>query len=70
MLLVETIHWWQTGFGPLDYAITMRYVIPAVTVTALGYQTIISSFMCGLLSMARSSGRAVSGAVVADASGR
>jgi glycosyltransferase involved in cell wall biosynthesis len=55
MLLVETAHWWQTGFGSLNDAITMRYVIPAVTLTAPGYQTIISSFMCGLLSMARSS---------------
>ena len=32
---------------------TMRLVIPAVTLIALGYQTVISSFMCGLLLMFR-----------------
>jgi glycosyltransferase involved in cell wall biosynthesis len=57
MLVTETYHWWQSGFGPLNYAETMRYVIPAVTLTALGYQTVISSFMCGLLSLARTSNR-------------
>ena len=53
MLSVESFHWWQSGFGRLDYSETMRFVIPAVTLIALGYQTVISSFMCGLLLMSR-----------------
>ncbi|MEZ6034332.1 MAG: glycosyltransferase family 2 protein [Planctomycetaceae bacterium] len=53
MLSVESIHWWQSGFGRLDYSQTMRFVIPAVTLIALGYQTVISTFMCGLLLMSR-----------------
>lgn len=53
MLSVESFHWWQSEFGRLDYSETMRFVIPAVTLIALGYQTVISSFMCGLLLMSR-----------------
>jgi hypothetical protein len=32
------------GFGPLDYADTMRWVIPGASLTALGFQTILGSF--------------------------
>ena len=53
MLSVQSIHWWQSGFCRLDYSHTMRFVIPAVTLIALGYQTVISTFMCGLLQMSR-----------------
>jgi hypothetical protein len=44
--------WWATGFGPLDYATTMRWVIPGVTLAALGCQTILSSFFLSILRMA------------------
>jgi glycosyltransferase involved in cell wall biosynthesis len=45
--------WRQAGFGRLDYAYTMRIVIPAATLTALGFQTVLSSFFVSILSMHR-----------------
>ncbi|MCA9035384.1 MAG: glycosyltransferase family 2 protein [Planctomycetaceae bacterium] len=62
LLATRIVHWKNTGFGPLDHASTMRWVIPAVTLMALGYQTLISTFMCGLLSLARR-GKGVSDSV-------
>ena len=53
-LLVVAIWQWKTAhFGPLDYAVTMRWVIPGVTLAALGYQTILSSFFTSILGLAR-----------------
>lgn len=43
--------WWSTGFGSLDYSHTMRTVIPGVTLTALGFQTILSSFFVSILGL-------------------
>jgi hypothetical protein len=43
--------WWEVHFGPLDYARTMRWVIPGVTLTALGFQTILSSFFVSILGL-------------------
>jgi glycosyltransferase involved in cell wall biosynthesis len=45
--------WRAVGFGPLDYAHTMRRVIPGVSVAALGGQTILSSFVISILSLQR-----------------
>jgi glycosyltransferase involved in cell wall biosynthesis len=45
--------WWSAGFGPLDYAHTMRWVIPGVTATALGFQMIAASFLISILGMGR-----------------
>ena len=45
--------WWQVSFGNLDYAHTMRWVIPGVTLTLLGFQTILSSFFISVLEMKR-----------------
>jgi Zn-dependent protease len=42
-----------TGFGPLDYGRTMRWVIPGATLTALGSQTILASFFVSILGMKR-----------------
>ena len=39
--------------APLDYATTMRWVIPGVTLAALGCQTMFSSFFISILRMAR-----------------
>lgn len=53
-LLLMAIHiWWLTGFGSLDYAKTMRLVIPGSTLAALGFQTILSSFFVSLLGIHR-----------------
>src|SRR6266850_3121035 len=41
VLLLAAVNQWRLhDFGSLDYAHTMRYVIPGVTLTALGFQTI------------------------------
>jgi hypothetical protein len=52
ILLLGAINQWRAeGFGRLDYAHTMRSVIPGVTLTALGFQTILSSFFVSILGM-------------------
>jgi glycosyltransferase involved in cell wall biosynthesis len=53
-LLVAAVNQWRAaGFGALDYATTMRWVIPGVTLAALGCQTMFSSFFLSILRMAR-----------------
>jgi hypothetical protein len=53
LLLLAIIQWYRRDFGALDYARTMRTVIPGVTLTALGVQTIFSSFLISILGMKR-----------------
>lgn len=45
--------WQQNSFGPLNYARTMRLVIPGVTLIALGIQSILGSFMISIMSIRR-----------------
>ena len=53
-LLLTAMHvWWRHHFGPLDYAHTMRLVIPGAMLTALGVQTMLSSFFLSILRMHR-----------------
>jgi len=53
-LLAGAVEQWRAvHFGNLDYAHTMRWVIPGVTLTALGFQTLLSSFFLGVLSLKR-----------------
>jgi len=48
-----SIHVWRgAGFGPLDYAKTMRMVIPSILAVTLGVQVIFSSFFGSFLRMA------------------
>ncbi|MBW2388411.1 MAG: glycosyltransferase family 2 protein, partial [Deltaproteobacteria bacterium] len=47
------IGWRAEGFGPLDYESTMRWVIPGVTLAALGFQTMLSGFFVSILGMGR-----------------
>jgi len=53
LLLAALNIWRMRDFGPLDYAQTMRLVIPAVTLTALGVQTVLGSFMISIMGMRR-----------------
>jgi glycosyltransferase involved in cell wall biosynthesis len=53
LLLLAVDHWRQRNFGPLDYAHTMRWVVPGVTLTAIGAQTILASFFVGILALKR-----------------
>lgn len=53
-LLLFAVNYWRTqSFGNLDYAYTMRWVIPGATLTALGFQTLLSSFFVSILGMRR-----------------
>jgi glycosyltransferase involved in cell wall biosynthesis len=53
-LLLSAVNEWRlAGFGPLDYAHTMRRVIPGATLVALGVQVALSSFLVSLLAMQR-----------------
>lgn len=47
------VRWWQAGFGELDYPVTMRYVVPGVTLVAIGFQTGMAALMGGVLKMQR-----------------
>ena len=53
LLLLAVNQWRLVDFGRLDYALTMRFVIPGVTLTALGFQSILSGFLVSLLGMRR-----------------
>ena len=54
LLLGIAVRQWQlTGFGDLDYARTMRVVIPGVTLVALGFQTVLSGFFLSILGIPR-----------------
>ena len=53
LLLAAINQWRMTDFGRLDYSHTMRWVIPGATLTALGFQTILSSFFVSILGMRR-----------------
>ena len=53
MLAVAVNQWRLAEFGALDYARTMRIVIPGMTMAAIGFQTIFSSFFLGILRMKR-----------------
>ena len=47
------VQWIAANLGPLNYEHTMRWVIPGVTCSALGVQTILSSFFASILGMRR-----------------
>jgi glycosyltransferase involved in cell wall biosynthesis len=53
LLVAAILKWRAAGFGRLDYAETMRLVIPGATLTALAIQTIFSSFFVSILGMRR-----------------
>ncbi len=53
-LLLGAVNLWRlANFGRLDYAHTMRWVIPGVTLTALGFQTMLSGFVLSILGLRR-----------------
>lgn len=53
LLLAAVYQWWLTGFGHLNYARTMRLVVPGATLVALAFQTVFSSFFVSILGMHR-----------------
>jgi hypothetical protein len=53
LLTGTAVEWWSVGFGPLDYARTMRRAIPGATAMALGVQIILTSFFASILGLRR-----------------
>jgi hypothetical protein len=53
LLALAVRQWWLADFGTLDYAQTMRLVIPGVTLMTLGFQTVLASFFLGILGLRR-----------------
>ena len=53
MLALAVADWWNVDFGNLDYAKTMRKVIPGVTLSAIGVQTLSASFFLEMLRLKR-----------------
>jgi hypothetical protein len=53
ILLAMTSLWAASGFGELPYAITKRWVVPAVDLISLSVQFAASSFLLSVLRMAR-----------------
>jgi glycosyltransferase involved in cell wall biosynthesis len=52
VLLGLAIEQWRlVNYGLLDYAHTMRLVVPGATMVALGFQTILSAFMISFLGL-------------------
>ena len=54
LLLWAVNKWKLTGFGHLDYAVTMRWAIPGVLLTAVGFQTFLFGFLTSIIGMNRS----------------
>jgi glycosyltransferase involved in cell wall biosynthesis len=53
LLLVSINQWRLHDFGRLDYSVTMRWVIPGVTLTVLAVQTVLNSFFGSILGLRR-----------------
>jgi len=51
--MIESPEFDPLDFGRLNYAETMRVVVPGVTLAVLGYQTILACFLLSLLGMRR-----------------
>jgi hypothetical protein len=50
-LVLAVASWGAVGFGTLNPSLTMREVIPAVVLLALGTQTVFASFFISILSI-------------------
>ena len=53
LICVVLLEWYRLDFGRLEYARTMRYVIPGAMLAALSFQTMLSSFGISLLGIDR-----------------
>jgi len=49
LLAMAVQQWWAEHFGHLDYVHMMRWVVPGVTLTGRGFQTILSSLFVSIL---------------------
>jgi glycosyltransferase involved in cell wall biosynthesis len=71
LLLLALNEWRVHHFGNLNYTTTMRLVVPGVTLTVLGFQTMFSSFFLSVLSLGRGSAASMrSSATKVEAAGK
>jgi hypothetical protein len=63
LLGATTLRWFSAGFPDLDYAVTMRSIIPAVTLIAIGAQAVFAGLFLGLITLHRQSGNSESSVV-------
>jgi len=53
LLADVAVEWHKVGWGPLDYAHTLRYAVPGATLTMLGMHTVFASFFVSILGLRR-----------------
>jgi hypothetical protein len=53
LLADVAVEWHEAGWGPLDYAHTLRYAVPGATLTMLGLHTVFASFFVSILGLRR-----------------
>jgi glycosyltransferase involved in cell wall biosynthesis len=53
LLGIAVWKWSDGGFGELDYASTMRIVVPGVTLVVVGYLTVLAAFFTGVYGLRR-----------------
>ena len=53
LLVYAIVLWSRASFGRLDYAFTMRLVVPGVTLSSLGLQTVLGAFLLSILELRR-----------------
>jgi len=51
LIVAVVVMWARSQFGPLDYPTTMRWIIPGVTLIAVGFQTVLAALFVGVLKM-------------------
>jgi len=56
-LAIATVHWAAAGFGPLNYASTLRAVVPSLIAMGVGLQLVLSAFLAGILDLPSVRGR-------------
>ena len=47
------VAWAEVGFGRLNYASTMRIVVPGITLFSMGVQTMFAAFLLGVMELRR-----------------
>jgi hypothetical protein len=52
-LAATILRWRSHGYGPMDYAVSLRTTIPGMTLTVLGIQTVLWSFFVSILGLKR-----------------
>ena len=52
-LLGLFLYWWHRSFAALDLEVTLRVAIPGVVTMAVGFQTIMASFLLSIMGLAR-----------------